>query len=113
MALGGIGAGFLAGALSTLSPCVLPLLPLVVGGAAAAHRAGPLALAAGLAAAIVFTGGSTPSQPQSPLAAPSSSLRSRQKPRSAHSRAVSTRMSTPSRRRKSSSPVAVTYFISA
>ncbi len=29
--LGGVGFGFLAGLFSTLSPCVLPLLPLVVG----------------------------------------------------------------------------------
>lgn len=48
-----IGAGFLAGVLSTLSPCVLPLLPLVVASAVASHRAGALALAAGLA--ISFT----------------------------------------------------------
>src|SRR4051794_41784813 len=40
--------------LSTLSPCVLPLLPVVVGGAAAAHRAGPWLLALGLA--VSFTG---------------------------------------------------------
>ena len=46
---GSIGAGYLAGVLSTLSPCVLPLLPLVVGSALAAHRVGALVLAAGLA----------------------------------------------------------------
>ena len=45
---GGIGFGFVAGMLSTLSPCVLPLLPLVLGPAVAAHRFGLLALAAGL-----------------------------------------------------------------
>jgi len=56
MALGGVGAGFLAGMLSTLSPCVLPLLPLVVGGAAAAHRMGTLALAAGLAVSFTAVG---------------------------------------------------------
>lgn len=56
MALGSAAAGFLAGVLSTLSPCVLPLLPLVVGGAAAAHRAGPLALAAGLAVSFTAVG---------------------------------------------------------
>ena len=42
--------------LSTLSPCVLPLLPLVVGGAAAAHCMGPLALAVGLAASFTAVG---------------------------------------------------------
>ena len=56
MALGGVGAGFLAGMLSTLSPCVVPLLPLVVGAAAAAHRMGPLALAAGLAVSFTAVG---------------------------------------------------------
>lgn len=38
----------LAGALSTLAPCVLPLVPILVGSALLAHRLGPLALAAGL-----------------------------------------------------------------
>lgn len=44
---------FLAGILSILSPCVLPLVPVVMAGAAAEHRAAPLALAAGVA--ISFT----------------------------------------------------------
>ena len=54
--VGSIGLGLLAGVLSTLSPCVLPLLPLVLGGAAAAHRFGMLALAAGLVASFVGVG---------------------------------------------------------
>lgn len=53
---GGVGFGFLAGVLSTLSPCVLPLLPLVLGAAAAAHRLGMLALTAGLVIAFVAVG---------------------------------------------------------
>ncbi len=53
---GSIGAGFLAGVLSTLSPCVLPLLPLVVGSAVAAHRAGAVALAVGLALSFTVVG---------------------------------------------------------
>ena len=53
---GSIGAGYLAGVLSTLSPCVLPLLPLVVGSAIAAHRAGALVLAAGLALSFTAIG---------------------------------------------------------
>jgi cytochrome c-type biogenesis protein len=53
---GSIGAGFLAGVLSTLSPCVLPLLPLVVGAALATHRAGALVLAAGLAVSFTVIG---------------------------------------------------------
>lgn len=40
--------GYLAGALSTLSPCVLPLVPILVASALSQHRYGPLALAAGL-----------------------------------------------------------------
>ena len=56
MGIGSIGFGFLAGVLSTLSPCVLPLLPLVLGSAAAAHRYGMAALAAGLVVAFVAVG---------------------------------------------------------
>lgn len=44
---------FVAGLLSILSPCVLPLVPIVLGAAASAHPRGALALAAGLA--ISFT----------------------------------------------------------
>lgn len=56
MALATIGLAFLAGLLSTLSPCVLPLLPIVVGAAASEHRLGPVALAAGLAISFVAVG---------------------------------------------------------
>jgi cytochrome c-type biogenesis protein len=38
----------LAGMLASLSPCVLPLLPIVLGAATAEHRFAPLALAGGL-----------------------------------------------------------------
>lgn len=54
--MGNIGLAFIAGVLSTLSPCVLPLLPIVLGAAVSAHRAGPLALAAGLAVSFVAVG---------------------------------------------------------
>jgi cytochrome c biogenesis protein CcdA len=47
--LGSYGLGFLAGLLSTLSPCVLPILPISLGSATATHPRAPLALAAGLA----------------------------------------------------------------
>ncbi|TDR80088.1 cytochrome c biogenesis CcdA family protein [Paludibacterium purpuratum] len=50
------GAGFLAGLLTTLSPCVLPLLPVLIGSALAAHRRAPLALALGLALSYVMVG---------------------------------------------------------
>ena len=45
-----------AGGLSVLSPCVLPLLPLVLGAAVSEHRYGPAALAAGLALSFVVVG---------------------------------------------------------
>ena len=45
---------FVAGLLSILSPCVLPLVPIVLGAAVTAHRLGAVALAAGLA--ISFSG---------------------------------------------------------
>jgi len=48
--------GFAAGALGTLSPCVLPLLPLVVAGAVERHRFGPVVLAAGLALSATAVG---------------------------------------------------------
>jgi cytochrome c-type biogenesis protein len=54
--IGSIGFGFLAGILSTLSPCVLPLLPLVLGPAVAEHRLGVPALAAGLVTSFVAVG---------------------------------------------------------
>ena len=51
-----LGLAVLAGVLSVLSPCVLPLLPLVLGAAASEHRLGPAALAAGLALSFVVIG---------------------------------------------------------
>lgn len=50
------GLSFAAGSLSTLSPCVLPLLPILLGTAAAAHRLGPFALAAGLTLSFTAVG---------------------------------------------------------
>ena len=47
---------FLAGLLSLLSPCVLPLLPVILGTAVSEHRFGPAALAAGLAISFVAIG---------------------------------------------------------
>ena len=46
--IGTFGLGYVAGLLSTLSPCVLPLIPILIATAVAAHRLGPYALAAGL-----------------------------------------------------------------
>jgi len=45
-----------AGALTTLSPCVFPLLPVVVGGAVQRHRAAPLAMGVGMALTFALTG---------------------------------------------------------
>ena len=50
----GAGLALLAGVLSTLSPCVLPLLPVVLATALSKHRFGAFALATGLA--LSFTG---------------------------------------------------------
>ncbi len=56
MSLASIGLGFLAGLLSILSPCVLPLVPMTLGAAAGEHRAGPWALAGGLALSFTAIG---------------------------------------------------------
>lgn len=47
---------YLAGALTLINPCVLPLLPVTIAGAFQASRLGPLAMAAGLVAAFVVVG---------------------------------------------------------
>ncbi len=51
-----IGLAFLAGLLSTLSPCVLPLVPIVIGSALSENRYGPAALALGVALSYVAIG---------------------------------------------------------
>lgn len=53
---GTYGIAFAAGGLSTLSPCVLPLVPILIGSALAAHRLGAWALAAGLALSFTLVG---------------------------------------------------------
>ena len=47
---------FAAGSLSILSPCVLPLIPVVLGTAASKGRYGPLLLAGGLVLSFVLIG---------------------------------------------------------
>ena len=54
--VGTYGLGYLAGLLSTLSPCVLPLVPILVATAAAAHALGPYALALGLMLSFSLVG---------------------------------------------------------
>ncbi len=58
MALGpaSYALGFLAGVVSLLSPCVLPLLPIVFGTALAVHRWGAVVLAFGLALSFTTMG---------------------------------------------------------
>ena len=53
MSVFSLGLAFVAGLFSVLSPCVLPILPLVLAGAAGAHRFGAAAL--GLGVALSFT----------------------------------------------------------
>ncbi len=55
-ALAALALSYLAGALSTLSPCVLPLLPIILIGSISRHPWGPLALAAGLSASFAVVG---------------------------------------------------------
>ena len=56
MSTGTLGLAFLAGLLSILSPCVVPLLPIVFGAAASEHRFGPVALAGGVTLSFVAIG---------------------------------------------------------
>ena len=54
---GSYAFGFAAGILSTLSPCVLPIVPILLGSATNAHPRAPLVLAAGLALSYAVVGG--------------------------------------------------------
>jgi cytochrome c-type biogenesis protein len=51
-----IGITYTAGILTALSPCVLPLLPIVVGGAMQRHRAAPLLMGVGMTTAFAVAG---------------------------------------------------------
>lgn len=48
--------GYLAGLLTLINPCVLPVLPIILATALQAGRAGPLALAAGMSLSFVIVG---------------------------------------------------------
>jgi cytochrome c-type biogenesis protein len=54
--LASYGIALLAGLLSTLSPCVLPIVPILLGSAMNAHRRAPIALVAGLAISYATIG---------------------------------------------------------
>lgn len=56
MAFGSLVFALLAGLLSSLSPCVLPILPIVFSAALAEHRLGPVALAGGVALSFMALG---------------------------------------------------------
>ncbi len=56
LGIGSIVFAFIAGILSTLSPCVIPILPIVIGSALNEHRFGPFALAIGLTASFTLLG---------------------------------------------------------
>src|ERR1700746_370394 len=56
MSVGAVALAFVAGVLTSLSPCVLPILPLVLSAAASERKYGPIALAAGLAISFVLVG---------------------------------------------------------
>ena len=51
-----VALAYVAGVLSTLSPCVLPLLPILVASALAEHRHGPWMLAIGLTLSFASVG---------------------------------------------------------
>ena len=56
VSLGHLGLSLLAGSLTTLSPCVFPLLPLVVGGAVQNNRFAPVAMGLGMATSFALIG---------------------------------------------------------
>jgi cytochrome c-type biogenesis protein len=54
--LGTYGLALVAGLLTTFSPCVLPLVPILMSSAIVAHRLGPWALALGVAFSYALVG---------------------------------------------------------
>jgi cytochrome c-type biogenesis protein len=56
MSISLLGLALLAGLATILSPCILPILPILVGRALQSHRHGPLALVLGLALSFALTG---------------------------------------------------------
>lgn len=51
-----VGLAFLAGMLTVLSPCVLPILPILVGRSLQSHRYGAVALVMGLVGGFAVAG---------------------------------------------------------
>lgn len=56
LSLAQLGLSVAAGSLTTLSPCVFPILPLVVGGALQANRLAPIAMGVGMASSFALIG---------------------------------------------------------
>ena len=56
ISLSHIGLSLAAGSLTTLSPCVFPILPLVLGGAVQGNRLAPLAMGSGMAISFALIG---------------------------------------------------------
>ena len=54
--IGQLAFSLAAGSLTTLSPCVFPILPLVIGGAMQANRLAPVAMGVGMAASFALIG---------------------------------------------------------
>ncbi len=51
-----LGLAWLGGGLTVLSPCIMPVLPIVVGRSLQSHRYGPVALVAGLVGGFAVAG---------------------------------------------------------
>lgn len=56
LAISHLGLSLLAGSLTTLSPCVFPILPMVLGGAAQGNRLAPVAMGVGMALSFAGIG---------------------------------------------------------
>ena len=54
--IGQLAFSLAAGGLTTLSPCVFPVLPVVIGGAVQANRLAPLAMGVGMATSFALIG---------------------------------------------------------
>jgi cytochrome c-type biogenesis protein len=51
-----LGLAFLGGVVTVFSPCILPVLPILVGRSLSAHRLGPIVLVAGLITGFAIFG---------------------------------------------------------
>jgi cytochrome c-type biogenesis protein len=51
-----VGLAILAGVITVLSPCILPILPIILGRSLQSHRLGPLMLVVGLVSGFAVAG---------------------------------------------------------